>query len=161
MSRFQEALVATLFKDCHELDSVNRLLERCFKCLHDQLLKKTQGAQFFTGKVDLQVSAASSAAIEAIEQNGGSIQTMYHSKETLAWMAAPHKYAIPPKGLELPPTKALLGIVFRITETYFFSEYISHLCHPLNRVLHARGQERLFGATRPRSRAKRRSSPTL
>lgn len=82
----------------------------CFAFLYEQLLTQAQGAQFFTGKVDLQVSAASSAAIEAIEQNGGSIQTVFHSKETLAWMAAPHKYAIPPKGLELPPTKALLGI---------------------------------------------------
>lgn len=73
--------------DMCTLNRVNTLgrIEHGIKLLAD-------GADSFTSKVDIEVSRASKAAIDAIERNGGTITTTYFNKLGLRVHLKPEKY---------------------------------------------------------------------
>ncbi|XP_063900279.1 uncharacterized protein LOC135121410 [Zophobas morio] len=61
------------------------------------------GALGFVSKIDIEISAASKTAIEAVERNGGRIVAKYYSPLTLRALLKPEKFKVLPK--EFPPTK--------------------------------------------------------
>lgn len=72
------------------------------------------GLADFNAKVDIQVTRASQTAIEKIESlgallnPGGSISTVYHSREAIRAMLNPHKYSSVPEQC-IPHSRALIA----------------------------------------------------
>lgn len=61
------------------------------KCLH-ATNTRTQGADWFKAKVDIEVSRASEKAIEAVEQQGGRIITAHYNRLGLKLLLKPWKF---------------------------------------------------------------------
>ena len=51
-----------------------------------------QGAEWFTAKVDIEVSKASQSAIAAVERQGGKVVTAYYNELGLRVLLRPEKY---------------------------------------------------------------------
>jgi large subunit ribosomal protein L15 len=55
--------------------------------------------------IDIEVSQASTSAINAVEAAGGSIVTVYHNRLGLRALLKPHKFEILPQNARPNPTK--------------------------------------------------------
>jgi hypothetical protein len=69
------------------------------------LLRAQQGADVFTAKLDIEVSAASQSAIAAVEAAGGSIRSVYYTPLALRALLQPHKFELPLKSPAPPANK--------------------------------------------------------
>ncbi|CEG44147.1 ribosomal protein l15 [Plasmopara halstedii] len=63
------------------------------------------GSQYFTTKLDIEVSQASKSAIEAVEANGGSIVSVYYNRLALRALLKPHKFETLPQSARPNPKK--------------------------------------------------------
>jgi large subunit ribosomal protein L15 len=100
--RLDASQVITM-KDLRDSGAVRKQISDGVKLLAD-------GAEDFTLKVDLQITAASSAAREAIEKAGGSVTTVYYNKLGLRALTQPEwfdkKGRVLPRPARPPPKLA-------------------------------------------------------
>jgi hypothetical protein len=52
------------------------------------------GSEYFNHKIQIQVSKVSRSAIQKIEENGGTVHTVYHTKKGYEQMLYPHRFPI-------------------------------------------------------------------
>lgn len=100
--RLDASQVITM-KDLRDSGAVRKQISDGVKLLAD-------GAEDFTLKVDLQITAASTAAREAIEKAGGSVTTVYYNKLGLRALTQPEwfdkKGRVLPRPARPPPKLA-------------------------------------------------------
>ncbi|KAI8823176.1 ribosomal protein L18e/L15P [Fimicolochytrium jonesii] len=65
--------------------------------IKDGVVLLGKGGEFFTHKIDLEVTRASQPAIKVVEQRGGKVAAVFHGKTALKAMLNPSKWAIMPQ----------------------------------------------------------------
>jgi len=62
------------------------------------------GSKNFKSQIDIEVSQASTSALQAIQKNGGNVKLVYYDREGLRSILKPHKFKEMPY-LKSPPEK--------------------------------------------------------
>lgn len=80
----------------------------CKAVNRNNILLSLQGSDWFSAKVDIEVSRASAKAIEAVEKQGGKIITSYYNKLGLRVLLKPWKFDENRKPRRALPNKKLM-----------------------------------------------------
>ncbi|KAJ3162795.1 YmL15 [Geranomyces michiganensis] len=65
--------------------------------IKDGVVLLGKGGEFFKSKVNIEVTRATQPAIKLVEEQGGTVQAVYHGKDALKAILRPDRWAIQPK----------------------------------------------------------------